>query len=84
MHPDVLIRGVTTFLKPGEAPGQADRTGSRALWATAKTNATAANQGLARGQDAPVPGGRSSTAGNQARGARKGVTRRQLQRVTNA
>ena len=68
--------------QPG-APGQADRTGPRALWATAQTHPAAANQGLAPSQGAAVPGERSAAAGNQDGDERNGVTRRQSKRVTN-
>jgi len=67
--------------QPG-ASGPIDCPGSRALWPPSQTHAAAADQGLARGQGAAVPGERSRTAGNQAGSGIKGVTRRQLERVT--
>ena len=65
------------------APGAADRTGSRAIWPPAQTHAAAADQGLARGKGAAVPGERSTATGNNDGNEREGVTRRQLKQVTN-
>jgi len=50
--------------QPG-APAAGDRTGSRALWATAQTHAAAADQGLASGKGTAVPGDSNSTTENQ-------------------
>jgi hypothetical protein len=59
--------------QPG-APIQADRTGSRALWASPQMHAAAAHQRLATGQGTAVPGERCTTAGKQAREERTSVT----------
>jgi hypothetical protein len=83
-HADLIPLVVGSRSRCGQqtAPGAADRTGSRALWASTQTHPAATDQGLAHSQGAAMPGERSTATRNQARGGRKGVTRRQLKRVT--